>query len=84
MPKSPIRIVLLAAASDSKHGQAEDVSLLEPGARFCSGTAALARTMALEPPYGLIMILFSTLVTPGADQAARLASSFSAQERTLP
>lgn len=30
------------------------------------------------------MMWFSTLVVPGADHAARAASSFSAHERTVP
>src|SRR6516225_5075912 len=34
--------------------------------------------------YGTIVSLFSTMLTAGADQAARPASSFSAQDRTLP
>jgi nucleotide-binding universal stress UspA family protein len=34
--------------------------------------------------YGLTMMWFSTFVTPGADHAARSASSFSAHARTVP
>jgi hypothetical protein len=38
----------------------------------------------VESYYGFIVIWLSTFVVPGADHAARSASSFSAHERTLP
>lgn len=37
-----------------------------------------------EPGQGVMTMRSSTTLTPGADQAARLASSFSNHELTLP
>src|ERR1700693_4421860 len=44
----------------------------------------LTSQLRIATHYGMIVILFSTFATPGADHAARSASFFSAHERTLP
>src|SRR5207302_1480267 len=62
-----------------------------PRLRSCRpGRWSLARRLPLAgfadgiAPYTTIALRLSTEVTPGADHAARSASSFSAQERTVP
>jgi len=53
--------------------------------RLIKGAVAGPDTWPCDGPnQGTMEMLFSTLVTPGADQAARSASCFSAQDRTVP